>query len=86
MYAAFTGNTARSSLLRGTVPHSAVELVRGSAMLQNLLATLVQCQRAAKTELMSPAQLQRNKRVTQQLQETLRVLLAPAVSTADTAG
>ncbi len=47
-------------------------------MLQNLLATLVQYQRAAKTELMSPAQLQHNRRVTQQLQETIRVLLTRA--------
>lgn len=73
-------------MLRGTVPHRAVELVRDSAMLQNLLATLVQYQRAAKTELMSPAQLQHNRRVTQQLQETIRVLVARAVSTTDTAG
>ena len=67
----------RSSSVKGTVPHGAVERLRDTPQLQSLLVALVQYRRAAKTELMSPAQMQHTGRVIQQLQETLRLLLVP---------
>ena len=63
--------------MKGTVPHGAVERLGDMPQLQSLLVTLVQYRRAAKTELMSPAQMQHTGRVMQQLQETLRLLLVP---------
>ena len=81
-----TGNTIRSTSVKGYVPHEAIEMLKDLPMAQNLLAVLVQYQRAAKTELMSAAGMQHNAEVTQQLQDTLRVLLAPGVSQNDTRG
>ena len=77
------GNTVRSTSAKGSVSHEAMETLKHSPMLQNLLATLVHYRRAAKTELMSPAEMQHNAKVTQQLEETLRVLLAPVASSND---
>ena len=79
-----TGNTIRSTSVKGCVPHEAIEILKDLPMAQNLLAVLVQYQRGAKTELMSAAGMQHDAKVTQQLQETLRVLLAPVASQNDT--
>lgn len=77
------GNTVRSTSVKGRVPREALETLKHSPRLQKLLATLVHYRRAAKTELMSPAEKQHNAKVTQQLEETLRVLLAPVASSND---
>lgn len=69
--------------MKGNVPHEAIEMLRELPMAQNLLAMLVQYRRAAKIELMSSAEMQHNAKVMQQLQESLRVLLAPAASQND---
>ncbi len=69
--------------MKGNVPHEAIEMLKELPIAQNLLAMLVQYRRAAKTELMSGAHMQHNAKVMQQLQESLRMLLAPAASQND---
>ena len=78
-----TGNTIRSTSVKGNVPHEAIEMLKELPIAQNLLAMLVQYRRAAKTELMSSAEMQHNAKVMQQLQESLRMLLAPAAAQND---
>ena len=73
----------RSTSVKGSVPREAIEMLKDEPMLQKLLVMLVQCRRAAKTELMSSTELQHNRKVTQQLQEALQTLLAPAASHSD---